>query len=115
MTDRKCLTPGAIYSVWGDNAGHLIIEVKIPNGRDASKLYAGGNFAITPYDGNIGKEKLRAYNQMFAERKVIRAEFHDALEPVIAKLYRTIWSLYLAGRKIDGEIMPATYDEYLAS
>jgi hypothetical protein len=52
---------------------------------------------------------------MYAERDRVLARFHDALEPVIADLYRTIWPLALAGKEIDGEIMPTTYDEYLGN
>ena len=110
----KCLTPGAIYEVGGDDHGCVHISVRTPCGGDWAKLYVGGNFAITPR-GSGDQERLLAYEQMYAEREVISKEIHDALEPVIAKLYRTIWPLALAGRKIDGEVMPQTYDEYLAA
>ena len=109
MTEKICLTPGTKYGVGADEFGTVYITINIPKAGVLVKEYILGHFAIS----KTAKSKFQRYEQSYAERDRILAEIHDALEPEIAKLYRTIWELGIAGKTIDGEVMPATYDEYL--
>jgi hypothetical protein len=109
----KCLTPGATYGLGADDNGTVIIKVHIPCAGLRIQEYILGYFGIVT-GGTDDSSRLARYTEMYAERAAINKDFHDALEPVIAKLYRAIWDLGIAGKTIDGHVMPATYDEYLA-
>lgn len=110
-----CLTPGAIYSVHADHQGHVFLCVTLPRSidHDLIKNYTSGRFAVA--DGDNSYAALRASQEkMHTERRRINKLFHDALEPLIGNIYRAVWPLGIAGRTVDGETMPPTYDEYLA-
>jgi hypothetical protein len=111
---QVCLTPGSVYSVGANHEGVVFLTVTLPRSvaRERVRQYIFGHFGVVA-DGESDAAKLRRYEQMYAARNQINKAFHDALEPVIGDLYRTIWPLAIAGRTIDGEIMPDTYDEYL--
>lgn len=54
--------------------------------------WVGGNSAITA-TGNSNKQKLLAYERMYAERQRITDLIHDAMEPVGADCYRVMREL----------------------
>lgn len=109
-----CLTPGSIYSVGADHEGSVFLTVTLPRSvvRERVRQYIFGHYGVTT-EGDDDAATLKRYEQMYAARAQINKSFHDALEPLIGDLYRTIWPLAVAGRTIDGEVMPQTYDEYL--
>lgn len=107
--NRKCLTPGAYYSCGGDDYGNVIIKVRLPFGGIRVGQYMSGHYAIT------SKAKLKRYEEAFAERDRIAALIHDALEPIIADIYKKVWAEKFAGKRVDGVVMPKTYAEYLAT
>lgn len=111
---RICLTPGATYSVGANHDGTVVLSVKLPRSVIGDRVwqYIFGHFGVTTTDVTDAT-KLERYEQMYAEHARISKSFHDALEPLIGDLYRTIWPLAIAGRTIDGEVMPPTYEEYL--
>lgn len=111
---RICLTPGSIYSVGADHEGNVFLTVTLPRSvaRERVRQYIFGHFGVTT-EGETDAAKLQRYDQMYEARARINKSFHDALEPLIGDLYRTIWPLAIAGHTIDGEVMPLTYDEYL--
>jgi hypothetical protein len=112
---RKCLTPGATYGLGADERGNLMIKITIPRGSFRVLQYVRGEFGVTIKTTKTDANKRARYDQMYAHRERVLAAFHEALEPVVGDLYRTIWPLVFAGSVIDGEVMPDTYDEYLGS
>ena len=113
--NRICLTPGSVYSVCANHEGTVFLTVTLPRAVDRERVrqYIFGHFGVTT-EGETDAAKCKRYEEMYAERARINKSFHDALEPLIGDLYRTIWPLAIAGHRIDGEIMPTTYDEYLS-
>ena len=112
---RICLTPGSIYSVGANHERSVFLTVTLPRGveRERVRQYIFGHFGVTTA-GETDAAELKRYEEMYAARALISKAFHDALEPLIGELYRTIWPLGIAGHTIDGEVMPETYDEYLS-
>jgi hypothetical protein len=109
---RICLTPGAIYSIGANDTGTIHIQVRFPKGGNAVKQFMNGEFSVMT-EGEGDKAKLARYEEAFSAQSRIAQSIHDVLEPFIAEIYRTIWTTHIAGQRIDGRIMPATYDEYI--
>jgi len=112
------MTPGATYSVGGDEFGNFLIQVHVPKSGAGPSNYVRGLYGIkftkrSATFATTDAENLRRYEEADIERKRLTKAFHDALEPLIADFYRTIWKDAFAGKRLDGEVMPESYDEYL--